>query len=212
MIIQGTQDATNTLNNTLTTSLLASLSTQGASDLTSQATTAITLNTTTTSAIKLATTLLNLSTTLSHLQNQIASTTSLQSSLLSHHSSLQTEFENLRSPTFQTEKNLPQRTAELTRQTKLLKAKVSEYDERLRNASGAEIPEALLNDVETATRGLEALMERVKDVEERIEVFEGVPPEAREVRGMMQDLRAELEGWVRRRDEMFEGLVGGRRG
>ena len=82
----------------------------------------------------------------------------------------------------------------------------------MRNASGAEIPEALLSQVETAKRGLENLVKRVKDVEDRIEVFEGVPPEAREVRRMMQDLRAELEGWARRRDEMFEGLVGGRRG
>lgn len=202
---------TNTLNNTLTTSLLTSLSTHGTSDLTSQATAAVTLNTTTTSATTLATTLLSLSTTLSHLQNQIAATTSLQTSLLAQHSSLQTELEDLLSPTFQTEKNLPQRTAEITRQTKLLKAKVSEYDERLRNASGEEIPEALLSEVETSKRGLEGLVQRVKDVEDRIEVFEGVPPEAREVRKMMQEMRAELEGWVRRRDEMFEGLVGGRR-
>lgn len=88
---------------------------------------------------------------------------------------------------------------------------MSEYDERLRNASGAEIPEALLSEVETSKRGLEVLVQRVKDVEDRIEVFEGVPPEAREVRKMMQELRGELEEWVRRRDEMFEGLVGGRR-
>ena len=117
----------------------------------------------------------------------------------------------MKSPNFQSEKNLPQRTAEIIRQTKLLKAKVAEYDERLRNASGAEIPEKLLAEVEAANANAEVLMQRLRDVEAKIEVYEGVPPEAREVRRVMMDLRAELEGWVRRRDEMFEGMVGGRR-
>jgi HAUS augmin-like complex subunit 1 len=171
----------------------------------------VTLDTTTTAATTLATTLLALSTSLSTLNNQLASNQSLQSSLLSHQTTLRTELEQLKSPDFQSEKNLPQRTAEIIRQTKLLKAKVAEYDERLRNASGAEIPEKLLADVEAANMNAGVLMQRLHDVEQRIEVYEGVPPEAREVRRVMMELRAELEGWVRRRDEMFEGLVGGRR-
>lgn len=90
---------------------------------------------------------------------------------------------------------------------------MGEYDERLRNASasGSEIPEKLLSEVEAANANAEVLMQRLRDVEQRIEVYEGVPPEAREVRRVMQELRAELEGWIRRRDEMFEGMVGGRR-
>ena len=132
---------------------------------------------------------------------------------MSHQSTLVTELEQLKSSDFQSEKNLPQRTAEIIRQTKLLKAKVGEYDERLRNASasGSEIPEKLLSEVEAANANAEVLMQRLRDVEQRIEVYEGVPPEAREVRRVMQELRAELEGWIRRRDEMFEGMVGGRR-
>lgn len=133
--------------------------------------------------------------------------------MLAHQATLITELEQLKSPNFQSEKNLPQRTAEIIRQTKLLKAKVAEYDERLRNASasGSEIPERLLSDVETANANAEVLMQRLKDVEQEIEVYEGVPPEAREVRRVMQDLRAELEDWIRRRDEMFEGMVDHRR-
>lgn len=190
-----------------------SLSSHGTTDLTAQATTAITLNTTTTAVTTLATTLLALSTSLITLQNQLTATQHLQTSLLAHQNALVTELEQLKSPSFQTEKNLPQRTAEIIRQTKLLKAKVGEYDERLRNASasGSEIPEKLLADVEAANANAEVLVQRLKDVEQRIEVYEGVPPEAREVRRVMQDLRAELEGWIQRRDEMFEGMVGGRR-
>jgi HAUS augmin-like complex subunit 1 len=94
----------------------------------------------------------------------------------------------------------------------LLKAKVAEYDERLRNASSeSEVPEKLLTEVETANQNAEVLMQRVRDVEARIEEYEGVPPEAREARRVMTELRAELEGWVRRRDGLFEGLVGGGR-
>lgn len=190
-----------------------SLSSHGTTDLTAQATTAITLNTTTTAVTTLATTLLALSTSLITLQNQLTATQHLQTSLLAHQNALVTELEQLKSPSFQTEKNLPQRTAEIIRQTKLLKAKVGEYDERLRNASasGSEIPEKLLSEVEAANANAEVLVQRLKDVEQRIEVYEGVSPEAREVRRVMQDLRAELEGWIQRRDEMFEGMVGGRR-
>jgi HAUS augmin-like complex subunit 1 len=201
---------TNTLNNTLLTSLQTSLSTNGTTDLTTQATTAILLNTTP-EATNLATSLLTLSTSLSVLNNQLAATCTLQSSLLSHQTTLHSELTDLNSTPFKSEKNLPQRTVEISRQTKLLKAKVAEYDERLRNTSSAEVPEKLLVDVEAAKENAEVLMQRVRDVEERIEVYEGVPPEAREVRRVMVELRKELEGWVRRRDGLFEGLVGGER-
>ncbi|KAI4726023.1 hypothetical protein E4T49_06238 [Aureobasidium sp. EXF-10728] len=208
-----TKETPTILNNTLRTLLQTSLSAQGTKALTAQATTAITLNTPTPSPTTLATNLLTLSTTLSSLQSQLNATKTLKANLAAQNSSLQAELQTLTSQSFTTESNLPKRTAEITRQTKVLKAKVNEYDERLRNASasGAEIPEALLADVEMSKSNLQSLMQRVKDVEQRIEVFEGVPPEAREVRKVMQDLRAELEGWVRRRDEKFESLVGGGR-
>jgi HAUS augmin-like complex subunit 1 len=209
---QKTRETTDTLNTTLTTSLTTSLSANGTTDLTTQATTSILLNTSP-SATNLATTLLTLSTSLSTLQTQITTTSTLQSSLLSHQTTLYSELSDLNSATFKSEKDLPQRTAEISRQTKLLKAKVAEYDERLRNtaSSGSDIPEKLLVDVEAAKANAEVLMQRVKDVEEKIEGYEGVPPEAREVRRVMMELRAELEGWVRRRDGLFEGLVGGGR-
>jgi len=171
------------------------------------------LNSTTTAATTLATTLLSLSTSLSALHNQLTATQTLQTSLLAHQTTLRNELQDLQSSDFQSEKNLPQRTAEIIRQTKLLKAKVGEYDERLRNASatGSEIPEKLLTDVEAANANAEMLMQRLRDVEQRIEAYEGVAPEAREVRRVMQELRAELESWIRRRDEMFERMVGGRK-
>lgn len=204
---QKSRETESTLNDTLTNSLTTCLSTHGTSDLTTQATTSVLLNTTPT-ATTLATSLLHLSTSLSTLQNQLTATQSLRSSLLSHQTTLATELSDLQSPHFKNEKNLPQRTAEISRQTKLLKAKVAEYDERLRNASGSEVPEKLLTEIEAANANAEVLMQRVKDVEARIEEYEGVPPEAREVRKAMQELRGELEEWIRRRDQMFEGLVG----
>jgi HAUS augmin-like complex subunit 1 len=208
---QKTRETTDTLNTTLTTSLTTSLSANGTTDLTTQATTSILLNTSP-SATNLATSLLTLSTSLSVLQTQLAATSALQSSLLSHQNTLHSELTDLQSPTFKSESNLPQRTAEISRQTKLLKAKVAEYDERLRNTtSSTDVPEKLLVDVEAAKENAEVLVKRVKDVEEKIEGYEGVPPEAREVRRVMVELRGELEGWVRRRDGLFEGLVGGGR-
>ncbi|CAC9888917.1 unnamed protein product [Aureobasidium pullulans] len=203
----GKQD-TNDINTTILNNFQSSLSKPGASDLLTHATASITLTSPSTSPTSLATHLLNLTTSLFSLTQQLSQTTSLQTSLQSQSSHLQSDLRTMTSASFTPEPNLPKRTSETLRQTKLLKAKIAEYDERLRNSSSS-IPEPLLMEVEQAGKAAEVLMQKLADVEGKIAIYEGVSPEPREVRRQMQDLRRELEMWVRRRDELFEGLVGG---
>ncbi|THX93045.1 hypothetical protein D6D03_10226 [Aureobasidium pullulans] len=199
---------TSDINTTILNNLQSSLSKPGTSDLLTHATASIYLTSPSTSPTSLATHLLNLTTSLFSLTQQLSQTTSLQTSLQSQSSHLQSDLRTLTSAPFTPEPNLPKRTSETLRQTKLLKAKIAEYDERLRNSSSS-IPEPLLMEVEQAGKAAEVLMQRLADVEGKIAIYEGVSPEPREVRRQMQDLRRELETWVRRRDELFEGLVGG---
>jgi HAUS augmin-like complex subunit 1 len=203
---------------TIHSSLQNALTQSGQSSLLVHSTAATLLNTTTTNPTELAHTLITLITTHHTLSQQLSQLSHLQAALTRHESYLTSQLDHLNSPSFSTgstDKSLPQRTTETLRQTKLLKAKIAEYDERLRqNASAAAttIPEALLVQVETASANLEVLIQKVESVEGRISAFEGVPPEAREVRRLMEELRGELAMWVRRRDELFEAMVATRRG
>lgn len=90
---------------------------------------------------------------------------------------------------------------------KTLRAKLQEYDERLRSGGVSAAPEQALTEAETARGELEALMQKVRHVEGRIASFEGLPPEPREVRRVLQGLREDLIAWVQRRDELFGGLM-----
>ncbi|KAI5194091.1 hypothetical protein E4T39_08794 [Aureobasidium subglaciale] len=207
-----TQSTTNNINTRILSTLRSSLSTHGLSTLQSHAKTSIVLNSQTTCpSTSLAPSILTLTTDSSTLENQITQLDTLTTSLISQTSLLSSELADLGSSNFQAaEKNLPQKTAETQRQTKLLKAKICEYDERLRNSSSS-VPEALLSSVETARDEVEMLQKRVRGIEERIAVYEGVAPEPREIRRQMQELRRELQGLVERRDELFERMVAGRR-
>ncbi|KAI5207255.1 hypothetical protein AUEXF2481DRAFT_512234 [Aureobasidium subglaciale EXF-2481] len=207
-----TQTLTKDRNTSILTTLHTSLSNSVSLNLTSHAKTAVILNSTATSPTTLATSILTLSSNISSLQHQLSTLETLTTTLTLQTCFLDSELKTLTSPSFKAEKSLPQKTLETLRQTKLLKAKIGEYDQRLlRNSSSSSIPEALLSSVESARAEVERLQKRVRGVEDGISVYEGVAPEPREVRRQMQELRRELEGWVERRDELFESMVAGRR-
>lgn len=194
------------INTSIRKNLQSSLTATGTSDLLTHATTSVTLNTTTTSPTTLANTLLSLTTTLFSLQQTLSQTPHLNTSLLTHQTLLKTELQHLHSPAFTPSPNLPKQTAETARQTKTLVQKIGEYEERLRHLAGG-ISETALLETEAAGREMQGLVQRVRAVEQRIAAFEGLGTDRGEVRRVMQGLRMELEGWVRRRDGLFEGLV-----
>jgi HAUS augmin-like complex subunit 1 len=61
---------------------------------------------------------------------------------------------------------------------------------------------------EERERGLLELRGRVADLENRVQGFKGLPMEKEGARQEVRRVEGELEGLERRRDGLFEGLVG----
>ncbi|KAL6239126.1 hypothetical protein BDW75DRAFT_199716 [Aspergillus navahoensis] len=108
---------------------------------------------------------------------------------------------------FEMPANLPALTAEWTRATKLLSAKVSEYKDRSaaleRNSNkGATLEEVMLEEQEVGR-----MMDSVKSLEARIETFHNLPRDVTGARTEYRGLEAELNRLIQVRDSMLENLV-----
>lgn len=64
-----------------------------------------------------------------------------------------------------------------------------------------------LNELKVEERELRDLEARVRGLEGRVRGFEGLPPDKEMALLEVERMRRELEGLVRKRDGMFEGLV-----
>ncbi|OCL05157.1 hypothetical protein AOQ84DRAFT_433158 [Glonium stellatum] len=186
-------------------------------NLTVLATTSVALDTPDTDPETLAHALIHHTTTAATLSTQLDSLHTLQTYLHSHLASLRTDLTALHSPTFSPPTSLPRQTTDWTRQTKHLRTKLREYEDRLASLSpppppslattlsgigrGARPPDpgsaagiAQLVELEEALEGLRA---RVEELEAQ---KEGARREVRRLEG-------EVERARRRRDGLFEGLV-----
>lgn len=137
---------------------------------------------------------------LTHLQRR------LETELLS----LRTQLAQLRSPSFQPPATLARQTLEWTRNTKQLRAKLGEYNDRLASLAdaGAETQSGLLvEQIVQRESDLLELGERVARLEGRVDAFKGLPGDRDGARREVEKAGNELGRLQRRRDELFEGLV-----
>ncbi|PGH26590.1 hypothetical protein AJ80_01719 [Polytolypa hystricis UAMH7299] len=109
---------------------------------------------------------------------------------------------------YETPADLPAQTAEWIRGTKMLDAKIAEYEDRivaLDRAGPIRGPriEELMAEEESVLR----LREHVKSLEGRVKMFHGLPPDIQESKLEYERVESELRGMVQRRDGMFEGLL-----
>ncbi|KAL4743604.1 hypothetical protein BDV11DRAFT_166108 [Aspergillus similis] len=121
---------------------------------------------------------------------------------------LREQLQELKSnPAYEMPANLPALTAEWTRGTKLLSAKINEYKDRSvaleRNSNkGASLEEVMLEEEEVGK-----LMDSVKSLEARIETFHNLPEDITGARAEYRKLEAELNRLIQARDSMLESLV-----
>ncbi|KAL4766093.1 uncharacterized protein BDW70DRAFT_127278 [Aspergillus foveolatus] len=113
-------------------------------------------------------------------------------------------------PAYEMPADLPALTAEWTRGTKVLSAKVNEYKDRSaaleRNSNkGATLEEVILEEEEVGR-----LVDSVRSLEARIETFHNLPKDITGARAEYRKLEAELNRLIQMRDTMFEKLVGRR--
>ncbi|KAL2799664.1 hypothetical protein BJX66DRAFT_293398 [Aspergillus keveii] len=122
---------------------------------------------------------------------------------------LNKQLEELKSnPTFEMPANLPALTAEWTRSTKLLNAKVSEYQDRAAVLQRSRNKGPTLEDVVSEEAQASSMLESVKSLEARIQSFHDLPKDLSGARAKYSELEAELNQVIRQRDSMFEHLVG----
>jgi HAUS augmin-like complex subunit 1 len=110
--------------------------------------------------------------------------------------------------TFEMPANLPALTAEWTRSTKLLNAKVSEYQDRAAALQRSRNKGPTLEDVVSEEAQASSVLESVKSLEARIQSFHDLPKDLSGARAKYSELEAELAQVIRQRDSMFEHLVG----
>ncbi|KAL4944820.1 hypothetical protein BDV06DRAFT_68508 [Aspergillus oleicola] len=121
---------------------------------------------------------------------------------------LREQLEELKSnPAFETPANLPTLTSEWTRGTKLLSAKVDEYQDRSkvleRNSNkGATLENVMLEEEEVGR-----MVELVQSLEAKIRTFHDLPKDVPGARAKYQELEREFNQLTQERDTMFEQLV-----
>ena len=115
--------------------------------------------------------------------------------------------EDLKRDEFQPRSNLTTQTTEWIRNTKQLKAKVGEYDDRLKALSGIQQPSVKLEDIKALTEDMAAQHAHMAELNADLTAFQSLPTDAKAARKKLESAREELRGLVKQRDQLFEGLV-----
>ncbi|KAF1966779.1 hypothetical protein BU23DRAFT_485522 [Bimuria novae-zelandiae CBS 107.79] len=199
----------------------AHLTAEGAESLAALASTAVALDTTSTNPETLAHALIAHTSMSQTLTNNIAHIQALQRYLDRQQSLLRAQLHELQSnPAFSVPSSLQRQTTEHARQIKHLRAKIREYEDKLASlehsqARTAATPasksvssaEAIADMLEQQT-ALSALRESVEELEKEVDEYAGLPADRDAARKEVGRLEVELDNVRRRRDALFEGLVG----
>ncbi|KAH7138246.1 hypothetical protein B0J11DRAFT_475671 [Dendryphion nanum] len=212
----------NSQNNELERAIQDHLTPTGTSALNALTTTTLTLSTPSADPTVLAHALIQHTTTVQTLSNHLIHIQNLQSYLSTQHTLLRTTLASLQTdPSFRTPTTLSRQTADQTRQIKNLKTKIREVEDRilgLQSGQGRrkrDVPEdgdgglgeQIQRLLERQSR-IEELEDRVRGLEGSVEEFGGLPPDREGARREVAKLEVELDGLRRRRDGLFEGMVG----
>ncbi|KAF2737931.1 hypothetical protein EJ04DRAFT_487101 [Polyplosphaeria fusca] len=197
--------------------IFASLTPEGDQALSSLANTAVTLNVPNPSAETMAHTLIQHTSTSQSLSNQLEHIHTLQRYLEKQHSLLSTRLSELQSnPAFSTPPSLQRQTTEQLRQTKHLRAKIKEHEDKLsslqaaqgRSGKGADVASAeTIGEMLEQQKALDELRNRVEGLERQVDEFAGLSADTDAARKEVGKLEVELDGLRRKRDGLFEGMV-----
>ncbi|KAE8408274.1 hypothetical protein BDV37DRAFT_192501 [Aspergillus pseudonomiae] len=144
-------------------------------------------------------------------QDQLAKVDMLHDYLQRELEALRRQLDELRSdPAYQVPADLPAKTAEWTKGTKALAAKVGEYQDRIatlkRNQSKGPTLEELLAEEEDVKK----LMNTVKTLEHRLQLFHDLPTDVQGARAKYRELLEELNELTQERDSNLDQSVRGK--
>ncbi|KAF2827371.1 hypothetical protein CC86DRAFT_348776 [Ophiobolus disseminans] len=204
----------------LLSKLRSSLTPEGEQALDALASTTVALNTPTANPETIAHALIQHTTTSQNLTNQLAYIQTLQDYLTKQHSLLRAQLNALgTNPAFVAPSNLQRQTTEQTRQTKHLRTKIREYEDKLSslqlNQSRSMTPGSkyigsadAIGEMLEQQKALDEVREKVEGLEREVGEFAGLPADREAARKEVGKLEVRLDEVRRRRDELFEGLVG----
>jgi HAUS augmin-like complex subunit 1 len=184
------------------------------------ASTAVTLNTSTANPETIAHALIQHTTTSQNLTYQLPHIQTLQSYLDKQQSLLWTRLHELQTnPAFATPSNLQRQTTEQMRQVKHLRSKIRESEDKLSSLLSSQnrtmtpgskhIGSAeAISDMLEQQQALDELRETVEGLEKEVGEFAGLPADREAARKEVGKLEVRLDEVRRRREELFEGLVG----
>jgi HAUS augmin-like complex subunit 1 len=205
--------------------LLSALTPTGATSLHALSSTAIALNTPNPTPEFIAHALIHHTSVSQTLSNHLAHVRTLQSYLDKQYFLLRSQLSELQSnPAFVPPPTLQRQTADQVRQTKHLRSKIRECEDKLSSlqhtqqhgrrgstitprTADAESTEAIAQMLEQQTR-LEEIRRNVEGLEREVEVYGGLPADREAARKEVGKLEVELDNVRQRRDALFEGLVG----
>jgi HAUS augmin-like complex subunit 1 len=198
----------------------ASLTLDGEQALDALASTAVVLNTPTANAETMAHALIQHTMTSQDLTNQLAHIQTLQGYLTKQHAILRAQLNALgTNPAFVAPSNLQRQTTEQIRQAKHLRTKIREHEDKLSslqsNQSRTMTPGSkhigsaeAIGEMLEQQQALDELRERVDSLESEVDEFAGLPADREAARKEVGKLEVRLDEVRRRRDELFENLVG----
>ncbi|RHZ58072.1 uncharacterized protein CDV56_103785 [Aspergillus thermomutatus] len=141
-------------------------------------------------------------------QQEISKVDMLQKYLEKELAALQEQLDQLKSdPTYEVPADLPALTAEWSRSTKMLTAKLSEYHDRLATLGRISSKGPTIEDLVTEEKQISQLKDTIRSLDHRLEMFHDLPKDVQGARAQYRRLERELNQLIERRDSMFESLV-----
>ncbi|KAK5110244.1 hypothetical protein LTR85_001303 [Meristemomyces frigidus] len=116
--------------------------------------------------------------------------------------------QDLKQEAFTAPSELAVQTVEWTRSTKHLKAKVTEYDERLATLRSVPSPSPSIEDIMQQLDALDSHRTTLDKLSTEISAFDTLPSDAKAARVKVESARAQLRSLTARRNDLFEGLAG----
>ncbi|KAK4542364.1 hypothetical protein LTR36_006820 [Oleoguttula mirabilis] len=115
--------------------------------------------------------------------------------------------QDVKQSTFCAPGDISEQTVEWTRSAKHLKAKVTEYDERLGALRSASSPSPSIEDIIHQLQVLDSHRMRLDKISGEVSAFDSLPSDVKAARSKIENARAQLRTLTTERDVLFEGLA-----
>ena len=125
----------------------------------------------------------------------------------SNQAKVSSQLKELKRDDFQPRTNLPELTVEWSRNTKQLKAKIGEYDDRLAGLRASQPPAVTLEDVSSLAEDLSTQQQRLAELNAHLTAYQSLPTDPKAARTALEKAKVALRSQMQDRDQLFERLI-----